>query len=652
MTNSLMGLGARGMSASYAALQTASHNIANASVQGYSRQKVELRTSDGLPTARGYFGTGVQVEAVTRQHDEFLTREAAATKSVAAMDASRLQHLLDLENVFKPGEMGLGHASSELMSALSDLSSNPSDLATRQVVLARAGDLAGRFDEASGSMDNSQARVTAELNSMVAHVNGLLSGVAQSNLKIAMTQGSGQVPNDLLDERERMISDLAQLMKVTRIEASDGSLGLFTAVGQRLVLGSDSVTLQVLRHEADPLRSSVGFMDFGIKRTLDENTLGGGKVAGLLQYQNQDLVVGRNMVGRMAAALAGAINEQQTFGLNLQVPVGTVPSRPLFSTGQAQALSYETNVRNPGGNFVASVALTIIDPAALEASDYELREVDGAPGTWQVTRLADGKVTGVVDGDTVDGFRIDFGIPGPQTDDQFLLQPVTRAASGMQRLLNDPRDLAAALPLVATKGPANTGTVNVASLQMTATPLPTPNATALISFTNGTGDYNWELRDAGNALLSSGSGTWTPGQPVPTLPTDINGFSLTLEGVPRTGDTLRIGPTPASAVATNNGNALLMMALRDGNIVGGRSPTDAWALALSEVGVRTQGGKTSADISSAVATNAESIRSSAAGVNLDEEAASLIHYQQSFQAAAKVLQVAQSLFDALLDAAR
>ncbi len=650
MSTILMGLGVKAMTASYAALQTTGHNIANASVAGYSRQQVNLETSDGMMTSRGFFGRGVEVGSVTRAHDVFVTREATATKSVAAMDATRLQHLQELENVFKPGELGLGHASSELMASLLDMSSHPADLATRQVVLARAGDLASRFDEASTAMDDSQLRVNSELGSVVSQMNGLLAGVAQSNLRISMTQGSQQTPNDLLDERDRMISDLAQLVRVTRMDAEDGSVGLFTADGQRLVLGGDAVKLQVLSHESDPQRASVGFIDYGISRKMNESTLGGGKLAGLLRYQNDDLVVGRNLIGRMAASLAGALNEQQMFGLNLQAPVGQVPSKALFATGPARALSFETNARDVTGNFVGSVALTITDPAALEATSYELREDPAAPGSWQLTRLMDGRVTNVADGDTVDGFRIDFGVPGPQPDDEFLLEPVTRAASGMQRLLNDPRDLAAALPLLATKGSTNVGTVGVASLQMTSTPVPVPGAAAQITFTDDSGNYNWELFDAGNALLASGSGTWTPGQPVPTAPTDINGFSLLLEGVPRTGDTLRVAPTPAGAVASNNGNALLMMSLRDAAIVGGRSPTDAWALALSEIGVRTQGGKTSAEISGAVATNAESMRSANAGVNLDEEAATLIQYQQSYQAAAKVLQVAQALFDALLQA--
>ena len=186
---------------------------------------------------------------------------------------------------------------------------------------------------------------------------------------------------------------------------------------------------------------------------------------------------------------------------------------------------------------------------------------------------------------------------------------------------------------------------------MTAAPLPLPDASVRITFTDDSGGYTWEVLDAGNATLSSGSGNWQPGQPIPAPPLDLNGFSLQLSGVPRTGDLLTVAPTPAAAMAGNNGNALALLGLRDAAVVGGRSASDAWSQALAEVGVRVQSGRSSAEISQAVASQAELSRSAVSGVNLDEEAARLIQFQQSYQAAAKVLQVAQSLFDTLLEAA-
>jgi flagellar hook-associated protein 1 FlgK len=182
-----------------------------------------------------------------------------------------------------------------------------------------------------------------------------------------------------------------------------------------------------------------------------------------------------------------------------------------------------------------------------------------------------------------------------------------------------------------------------------------PTQTANISFTDDSGNYSWELRDAGNALVSSGTGTWTAGSTIA-----LNGFELTLAGVPRSGDTLQVAPT--TFPAANNGNALSLLALRDAGIVGeellsggvvsgGESITSAYASAMADIGVRVQSARSSSNISTAVATNAEAARAGVAGVNLDEEAARLIQFQQAYQAAAKVLQVAQSVFDTLLSVA-
>ena len=301
---------------------------------------------------------------------------------------------------------------------------------------------------------------------------------------------------------------------------------------------------------------------------------------------------------------------------------------------------------------LGAVTLTITDASALQASEYDLQETTTGSGSWVLTRLSDGLTTAVNSGDVVDGMQIDFTAAPPLAGDRFLLQPVTRAANGMARLLDDPRGLAAASPLLATTASGNLGTASVASLRVTAAPLPVPGATARVTFTSDTGDYTWELFDASSTLLSSGTATWQAGQPVPTPPLDINGFTLQLNGMPRSGDSLSVEPTPVSALASNNGNALALLGLRDANITGGRTATDAWSHAMADVGVRVQGGQTSADISSSVAGQTELSRSSQSGVNLDEEAARLIQFQQSYQAAAKVLQVAQSLFDTVLQIGR
>ncbi len=658
----LMSLGMRAMAASYAAMQTTGHNIANANVDGYSRQETNLATAKGQYTGAGFFGKGVDVVSVTRSHGEFLTRAAAMAQSLSSMDSTRSTRLNQLEKVFVGGESGIGYSMSQFLNAFADLAARPADSATRQVVLARAQDLAVRFNSAAGQIETMQAGVTADLRTSVTAVNGLAERIAKANDQIAASRGLGQPANDLLDERDQLIGELSKYVQVSTVPADDGTVGVFIAGGQRLVLGNQAAQLTTVLDPSDPSRTALAIEEFGQKRVLDPDSLGGGSLAGLMRFQNEDLVDARNLVGQMAMAVAGVVNEQQQRGVNLQEPLGSVPSQPLFAIGQPEALPNAGNAKDAGGNYVASVSLTITDVTALQAADYELKADPANAGQYLLTRLSEPPVTrSIASGDVVDGMRIDVGTPAPGPTDRFLLKPVGRAAAGMGALLQDPRDLAAASPMIATSGAANTGTATVASLTMTAVP-PQPGATTSIAFTSDSGDYAWTLTDALGNVLSTGTGTWAAGQTVPGSGVDINGFQLALTGVPRNGDTLTVAPTPATLIATNNGNATALAQLREltfigrtmdasGNTSGGQTASDAFASAMSEIGVRVQSAKSAATISSAVAQDAEAARASTSGVNLDEEAARLIQYQQTYQAAAKVLQVAQSVFQMLLDTA-
>ena len=633
----LLSIGTRAMFANYAALQTIGHNIANANTPGYSRQQVELATAQGQFTGAGFFGKGVDVAAVTRSHNEFLTREAATAASQAAADSARLEHLQRLETVFPTGEAGLGYAAGSLFNAVVDLASHPQDLSTRQVVLSRAQDLAQRYAAAGAQIDSLQEGVVQDLQVAVASVNSLTQGIATVNEQIARVVGSGQTPNDLLDQRDQLLAELSQSVQVTTLPADDGTLAVFIAGGQRLVLGTQASKLVVASDEFDVTRAAVAVEDSGTLRALPSSLLAGGRIGGLLRFQDQDLKDARTALGRMATALTTRTNEQQALGLDLRTPPGA--GAPLFSVGAPLALAAQSNARDASGNFVGSVSMTIADETALQASEYTLESDAAAPGQYLLTRRSDGLVRSIASGDTVDGLTI--SISAAAAGDRFLLQPVSRAAVNMRRVLEDPRGLAAASPLQAESNSGNTGTGSVASLRVTD-PAADPQQTASITFTSAAGAYNWELRDrTSNALLSSGSGTWQPGQAVA-----LNGFELSLDGVPASGDQFTVSKTAYPGVS--NGNALALAALRDQTFIGGETITDAYASVMAGVGVSVQGARTAADASGAVSSQASDRVSAETGVNLDEEAARLIQYQQSYQAAAKVLQVAQSVFDTLL----
>jgi len=651
--SALFSLGTKAMTASYSALATTGHNISNANVAGYSRQQVELATAEGQFSGAGFYGKGVDVSTVTRAHDAFLTREAATASSLASMDSARLNLLRQLESVFPTGEQGVGHAAGEFLNAMVDLSARPGDSATRQVVLARAQEVADRFAAAAKQLDSLQLEVREGLKASVAQVNQLATSIAELNQRIAAVKGLVHAPNDLLDQRDQALAELSKYLQISTVQADDGSLTVFIAGGQRLVLGTQAQPLSVQVDPSDATRAALGLSDSGFVRLLGQQELGGGAIAGMLRFQNTDLVDARTQLGQLAAALAGKVNEQQALGLDMSDPPGS--GAAIFAVGPPVALANAHNAVNGSGQFVGQVSLSVTDATQLRASEYALRaDPGGAAGVWELTRLQDGLVRSISSGDVVDGLRIDIGPPAPAATDRYLLQPVTRAANGMQRVLDDVRGVAAASPLSAAAQAGNTGTGSVAALRVVSASAD-PQLTATISFTDNSGTYGWELRDrTTNALQSSGTGTWSAGTPIA-----LNGFELDLNGVPRSGDAFAVGKTLYPAA--NNGNALAFTELRDaalvgrallasGGVGGGSTLTDAYAAALANIGVRVQGAQSTADISGAVAAEAEAARSARSGVNLDEEAARLIQYQQSYQAAAKILQIAQSIFDTLLDA--
>lgn len=654
MGSALLSIGTRALTANYAKLQTISNNISNANVAGYSRQDVLLETSKGQFSGAGFFGKGVTVVTVTRAADKFLTAESASTKATAAMDAARLAQLQGLENVFPTGEDGIGYSASQFLNAMVDLANNPQDLSARQVVLSRATELASRFDNAGVQLDTLQAGVNADLKTSVQTVNQITANIARVNQEIAKVNGVGHSANDLLDQRDQLISQLSQFVQVTTLPAEDGTLGVFMAGGQRLVLGNQATELAVAPDTMDSSRSAVGIMEAGGGlRLLSQDTFTGGEIAGLLRFQNSDLVSARTGLGQMAAAISARVNEQQSLGLDLRNPPGS--GAPIFAVSGPTAGNASTNAKDAAGNFLGNVSLTVTDASQLEASEYDLAADPANAGKYLLTRRSDGLVRSINNGDTVDGMTVNV-TGSPATTDRFLLQPVTRAANGMKTVLSDPKGIAAASPVAATVNVNNTGTAKVDALTVVNNSI-NPAATASFTFgaVNGSGvDYSWSMFDPATNTTTTGTGTWQANQPI-----SLNGFELKLKGVPTNGDVITVAPTEFPA--SNNGNALAMAALRDEKLVGqrldgstpagGSNITDAYASLMSSVGVAVQGAKTSSQISSGVASTMAQQLASKTGVNLDEEAAQLMQFQQSYQAAAKILSTAQQVFDTLLRAA-
>lgn len=665
---SLLNVGARALQVNQTAIQTAGHNIANVNTEGYSRQTVSLRTMPSHSTIDGYIGTGVDVDGILRNHSELLTRQASAAASVQAGDAVRLDRLKQLQDVFTGGTSGLGAAINDMMNALSDVVNAPNDLTARGVVLTRMDETAKRMRDASGRMDEIAATVDYQTQNGVNVVNNLAKDMAEVNRQITLARGKGQQANDLLDRRDQLIRDINQYVQTSQVAADDGSVTLFVANSQPLVMGHRAGSLSIgdpQNFNTNGAQKKLLFTPAGStqKIELNEAVLGGGEVSALMRFQNNDLAEGRNLLGRLAVSISETLNLQNRQGLTLDGALGENLFTPI---ALGNAVNGQRNA-NPD----LTMGLEVVDPSKLQPSNYVVRFVGGG-GT--VTRQADGKVFSFTDNDDLNtlmlgqGLKLTNGAAAPDTEafegasdgDQFLINPLQNAANQMQAARFSPRDLAAANAINAAMGPSNDGSLQLVTLRATGNPAlvlpPLSDSTATppvpggieLRFTAGSPlTYEAFDRSAVPAESLGDPAIYTPGQPI-----SLNGWEITLNGMPKTGDTVVVGnakdPQYGDIYVRDAGNAKALMNLRDAKIFDGGSLTDGFAGAMAQIGTRTQSAQFAAQLSTTIAGNLENERAAVSGVNLDEEAARLIQYQQAYQASAKMIQIAQNIFDNLI----
>ena len=626
---SSLNIASRALTTNLAALQVIGNNIANVNTAGYSRQTIQLTTTPGQFLGNGYFGKGVEIAGVTRAFDAQLTREAQLTHSVASADAVRYQRLQQLESLFPLGDASLGVSLNNALNAWSAVASSPADTTARTVVISRAEELAGRLRSTSANLDELRLSATLQIEESRDAVNTLAQQLADINRRIIEAQGSSRAPNDLLDQRDQLVKELNTYVQATTVEASNGGLTVFIGGSQPLVLGAQASTLQVQKNPLDPQRLDMYIVQAGQSFKLNEGFLAGGDLKGLLKFVNEDLPDTVNSIGRLALSLATQTNAQHRLGLDLNGNPGT----DIYSLSP---MPVGTGVQFDGVTpAAATITATVSDPTAFVGSDYELR-FDGTD--WDILRRSDGAAvaTGVALPATVDGLTLDV-TGAPAAGDAYLIRPFSDAARNINVAISRPENLAAASPVLVTVNNANTGGLTVESLSATAAG---PYATTTLTYNAADGRFDV---NGGPGQIPTAPDQYTPGEPL-----DFGGWQIVLRGVPNNGDSLEIRPATANEARQSFGNAKAMLNLRDVDSFGGVTLGDGYVGVFSGVANKVQTSKLAAEFSDTAAANAEAARAGRMGVNLDEEAARLLQFQQAYQASAKFLQVAQGTFDILI----
>ncbi len=619
------------------ALNTTSHNIANVNTAGYSRQQVELGTQLPQYTGGGYQGNGVQVDGIRRVYNEFLTtqvRDLTASRS----EADTLQQAASqIDNMLADPNAGLTRVTGQFFASLQDLANDPSSTAARQVVLDKTETLASRFRDFSRYFDSLSQGVNSDLTTAVDQVNSLAKQIGDLNLRIQSSTGSNGAPNDLLDQREELIRQLSEYTTVAVVDQDDGSRNVFIGAGQPLVVGGQVHQLTMLRDPYDPGRQRIGFASGGAPVDIT-GQLTGGKIGGLLAFRDQVLDPAYNRLGQVAQGIAATMNAQHQLGLDLNGNMGG----DLFTIAAPQVLPRSSNT----GSAVLGVAVT--DVGALTTSDYRL---DRNGTTYSLTRLSDGTVTSLdaagfpAGAVTVDGLQINLASGSINDGDSFLLQPTRGASGSLQVAVSDPNALAAASPIRTGAGSTNSGSGTISSGVVNGPPPVSADLTAAVTITFNNPPTSFNVTGAG-----TGNPTNIPF--VSGAAISYNGWTMQISGQPAVGDTFSVGANTGGA--GDNRNALALGALQSTHSLdqGQSTFADAYGSLVATVGVRTQRAQATSEAQGVLLDQTTAARDNVAGVNLDEEAANLLRFQQAYQAAARVIEVANSLFDSILNAVR
>lgn len=538
MTGSILSIGVTALNAARVGLAVTEHNIANVNTPGFHRQSV-IYTPQPAQTSGGLIiGNGVQVDSIERLFSSFLDDQVLTNQSLSSGASTYLSLISGLDALFASESASLSTALSGFFNALDDLTNDPSSTSVRSNVLAQGQILADTFGLVNDQLAALDEQTDAVIGASVTLINSYASQIAQLNQSIAVAQAvTGSAPNDLMDQRDQLVAELAKEVDVSVVRGGDGSYSVYIGQGQALVVGAQANTLTAAASSTDPQRLSIRIA--GSSAEIDA-FITGGNLGGALAFRADTLDPARNQVGLLAIAVTDAVNDQHQLGFDLSGAAGG-----LFFTAPV----LEQPIAGTANTGTATLAVSLSNPANLTASDY-LLSYDGA--NYTLTRLSDNTTTTFAAfPQTLDGFTLGLSAGAAAAGDTFLIRPTHLAAGAMGVALADPADIAAA--------GAGGGT-----------------------------------SDGSNALALGGLRTALL----------LGGGTTTLDGY-------------------------------YGGIVG-KVANQAFAQELA------------VDAYTSLLAQAQADQQSLSGVNLDEEAANLIRFQQAFQAAGRALQVANTLFDTIL----
>lgn len=434
--SSLINNAMSGLSAAQAALNTASNNISSYNVAGYTRQTTIMAQANSTLGAGGWVGNGVYVSGVQREYDSFITNQLRAAQNQSSGLTVRYEQMSKIDNLLSSTTSSISTSLQDFFSSLQTLVSNAEDPAARQALIGKADGLVNQFKTTDQYLRDQDKQVNIAIGSSVEQINNYTKQIASLNDQISRLTGvgAGASPNDLLDQRDQLVSELNQIVGVEVSVQDGGTYNLTMANGYTLVQGSSARQLAAVPSSADPSRTTVAYVDATAGNVeIPEKLLNSGSLGGLLTFRSQDLDQTRNTLNQLALAFAEAFNAQHKQGYDANGDQG----EDFFSIGKPSVLS---NAKNTGSG---TLSAEVTGSSAVQATNYKL-VFDGQD--WQVTRLSDNTSFKAVETNgklTFDGLEVTVGA-GANVNDSFTLKPVSDAIVNMNVLVTDESKIAMA----------------------------------------------------------------------------------------------------------------------------------------------------------------------------------------------------------------
>ncbi|MDL2284694.1 flagellar hook-associated protein FlgK [Oxalobacter sp. OttesenSCG-928-P03] len=635
------------------AISVTGHNISNASTPGYNRQVILQSNIHGQQFGFGFVGNGMQLDDIRRVYDEFLGKQVNDTQSEFNRLDTYYNQISKINNKLADDTAGVSPALQDFFSAVQEIASTPTSAATREAMLSEAEMLVGRYNNLASQMNEQRDLANAQIIHSVELINSYATEIAKLNDQIARAQIAitDPAPNDLLDQRDYLISQLSQEIGV-RTVVNGNSLDVYIGNGQPLVINNNSFPMFAQYSQSDPETVEIGYINNGVKVVIPDKLLSGGNIMGYKEFLSNEVDPILNELGRIAITLATDFNNQHKLGMDLNGD----PGGDFFSF---VATSSMQNYNRTG-----TVTADVVDTKALYASNYQIAYNDSPSDRYTIIRQSDGQT--VWDGATMPTTPIDgiqFSLTGTlESGDTLTLKPLNDVAESLQLLISDPNKIAAALSIRTAHDANNLGTgkISLGELVDLNDPgnvsVPNPSNLELEAMMDTSGSdpvLRFVVKNvAVTATYSDGSShTYNPGDAFAYeegMSLAMGDFTFNITGTVEPGDKFYIQPNDGGT--GDNRNMLALAALQDSKTMlnGTTTYQGAYSQLVNRVGSKTRELEITSTSTGNLLNSLYEEQQSQSGVNLDEEAINLMRYQQNYNAASKVIQTANEMFDAIL----